>query len=160
MRDWARTLKYNVKLWVITKYVEFNNPKNIAYEFPEEFKPELDTEEEFIKSNDKIGRISRSDIGIFDLLQAKLLTVNQKLTMVYKPRNGGAQKKYLAIILDDGSLKLMDQIYSSPSYAALAGIQDSGSERKTVNGWTSWKTDDGIIIADLRDKYNENEIEK
>ncbi len=155
LRDWARTLKYNVKLWVITKYVEFNKPQNIAYEFPEEFKPELDTEEEMIDQNDKIGRVSRSDIGLLDLLQAKLLTVNQKLIMIYKPRNGGAQKKYTAIVLEDGSLKLMDQVYSSPSYAALAGIQDSGSDRKTVNGWTSWKTEDGIIIADLRDKMNE-----
>jgi hypothetical protein len=155
LKDWARTLKYNVKLWVITKYVEFNNPKNIAYEFPEEFKPELDTEEEAIDQNDKLGRISRSDIGILELLQAQLLTVNQKLTMIYKPRTGGAQKKYIATVLEDGSLKLMDQVYSSPSYAALAGIQDSGSERKTVNGWTSWKTEDGIIIAELRDKLNE-----
>ena len=45
LKDWARTLKYNVKLWVITKYVEIENSLNIAYEFPEEFKPELDTEE-------------------------------------------------------------------------------------------------------------------
>jgi hypothetical protein len=39
-----------------------------------------------IDKNEKIGRISRSDIGLFDLLQAKLLTVNQKLTMIYQCR--------------------------------------------------------------------------
>ena len=154
LRDWARTLKYNVKLWIITKYVEFGNPQNIAYEFPEEFKPELDTEEDLIEQNDKHGRIFRSDIGILDLVNAKLLTVNQTLTMIYKPRNGGGQKKYYATVLEDGSLKLMDQVYSSPSYAALAGIQDSGSVRKTVNGWTTWKTEGGIMIAELRDKMD------
>ncbi len=154
LKEWARTLKYNVKLWVITKYVDFNNSKNIAYEFPEEFKPELDTEEEISISNNKVGRISRSDIGILDLINSRLLSVNQKLTMIYKPRNGGAQKKYTAIILEDGSLQLMGQIYSSPSYAALAGIQDAGSERKTVNGWTSWKTDTGKTIAEVREQLN------
>ena len=46
LKDWARTLKYKVKLWVVNKFVEFNNPKNIIFEFPEEFKPELDTEQE------------------------------------------------------------------------------------------------------------------
>lgn len=30
--------------------------------------------------------------------------------------------------------KVLDQIYSSPNYAALAGIQDAGSDRHTVNG--------------------------
>lgn len=159
LRDWARTLKYNVKLWVITKYVEFKNPQNIAYEFPEEFKPEFDTEEESIDSDEKIGRSSRSDIGIIDLINAGLLTIDQKLIMMYKPRSGGAQKKYTAIVLADGSLRLMDQIFSSPSYAALACIQDSGSERKTVNGWTSWKKEDGTIIADLRAKISEENIE-
>ena len=72
--------------------------------------------------------------------------------MDYKPRNG-QKKKYKAVVLDDGSLELLGQKFSSPSYAALAGIQDAGSDRQTVNGWTSWKTEEGLTIADLRDKY-------
>lgn len=71
--------------------------------------------------------------------------------MTYKPRNG-QQKKYEATILEDGSLELLGQTFSSPSYAALAGIQDAGGDRKTVNGWTSWKTISGRTISDLRDK--------
>ncbi len=58
-----------------------------------------------------------------------------------------------AELLDDGSLKVLDQVYSSPSYAALAGIQDAGSERKTVNGWISWKTETGETIAELRERF-------
>ena len=159
LKDWARTLKYNVKLWVITKYVEFNNSSNIAYEFPEEFKPELDTEEDSIEENERTGRISRSDVGIFDLIKAKLLSVNQKLIMLYKPRVGGTQKRYFAEIMEDGSLKVLNQIYSSPSFAALAGIQNAGSDRKTVNGWTSWKTEDGHFIAEIREKYVTKDIQ-
>jgi hypothetical protein len=76
--------------------------------------------------------------------------------MTYKPRNG-SQKKYVSIIKSDGSLILFDQVFSSPSYAALACIQDSGSERKTVNGWTSWKTEIGAMISELREKLDKNE---
>ncbi len=72
--------------------------------------------------------------------------------MDYKPRNG-QKKKYSAVVLDDGSLELLGQKFSSPSYAALAGIQDAGSDHQTVNGWTSWKTEKGLTIAELRDKY-------
>jgi len=52
--------------------------------------------------------------------------------MEYKPRNGD-KRRYIALIFEDGSLKVLDQLFSSPSYAALGGIQDTGSERKTVN---------------------------
>ncbi len=51
LKEWARTLKYNVKLWAITKYVDFNDKFSVAYEFPEEFKPALDTEEEDLDKN-------------------------------------------------------------------------------------------------------------
>ncbi|MGC2062805.1 MAG: hypothetical protein WA610_07485, partial [Thermodesulfovibrionales bacterium] len=60
--------------------------------------------------------------------------------------------KYEATISEDGSLELLGQTFSSPSYAALAGIQDAGSDRKTVNGWTSWKTEKGKTLADLREQ--------
>lgn len=151
LKEWARTLKYNVKLWKITKYVEFKNPENIVYEFPEEFRPELDTEEEKVIDS-TTGEISRYEATISDLIEAELLEVGQILVMEYKPRNG-YKKKYEGVIEDDGSISVLGQTYSSPSYAALAGIQDAGSDRKTVNGWTSWKTMNGKTIADIRDEY-------
>lgn len=150
LRDWARTLKYKVKLWVVSKFVEFKKPANIIFEFPEEFKPELDTEEE---SRPKTANteIAKYDVELNDLLLSQLIAVGEKLTMVYKPRNG-QQKRYEAIVLEDGSLGLLGQQFSSPSYAALAGIQDAGSDRKTVNGWTSWKNSQNKTLADMREK--------
>jgi len=50
-------------------------------------------------------------------------------------------------------INVLNQNFNSPSYAALAGIQDAGSERKTVNGWTSWKNEQGRTLVDLREKY-------
>ena len=151
LKEWARTLKYNVKLWKITKYVEFKNPQNIVYEFPEEFKPELDTEVEK-QGEETISYVNRYETSLGDLVNAGLLDDGQSLFMEYKPRNG-QKRKYEARIDSNGSLIVLGQTFSSPSYAALAGIQDAGSERKTVNGWTSWKTLQGILIADLREEF-------
>ena len=72
--------------------------------------------------------------------------------MIYKPKHG-ARKEYKSILDAEGNLTLMDETFSSPSWAALAGIKDAGSPRKTVNGWTSWKTKDGKTIAMVRDSY-------
>lgn len=151
LKEWARTLRYNVKLWKITKYVEFNRPENIVYEFPEEFKPELDTEEEK-EIETSSGEISRYEANISDLIEAGLIRVGEVLIMEYKPRNG-QKRKYEGIIDLDGSITVLGQSFSSPSYAALAGIQDAGSDRKTVNGWTSWKNKEGRLIADIREEY-------
>lgn len=151
LKEWARTLKYNVKLWVISKFIEFKNPLNIIYEFPEEFKPEIDTEKEE-GVDDSSQDVTRYDVSISDLIENGLISVNDQLIMDYKPRNG-EQKRYAALVHEDGSLELLGQKFSSPSYAALAGIQDAGSDRQTVNGWTSWKTEEGKLIADLREKY-------
>lgn len=150
LRDWARTLKYKVKLWVISKFVEFNKPTNIVFEFPEEFKPELDTEEES-KPPKANSEIAQYDVALTDLVKANLLTAGEKLIMAYKPRNG-QQKKYEALVLEDGSLEILGQQFSSPSYAALVGIQEAGSDRKTVNGWTSFKNNRNKTLAELREQ--------
>jgi hypothetical protein len=139
-----------VKLWVVSKFVEFNKPTNIVFEFPEEFKPELDTEEES-KPQKANTEIAQYDVELTDLVKANLLTVGEKLSMPYKPRNG-QPKKYEATVLEDGSLELLGQQFSSPSYAALAGIQEAGSDRKTVNGWTSWRNSKNKSLADLREQ--------
>ncbi|MEA3343063.1 MAG: hypothetical protein U9Q92_02765 [archaeon] len=38
LRAWAETLKVDVKLWTILKYVEFPDQANIVYEIPEEYR--------------------------------------------------------------------------------------------------------------------------
>jgi len=151
LNQWARTLRYDVKLWLINKFVDFNNKQDIIYEFPEEFKPELDTEEENKLDNTK-KNMDRYDVSISDLVGKELLKVGDKLFMEYKPRHG-SKKKYEATLNEDGTVNFLGQNYSAPSYAALAGIQDAGSDRKTVNGWTSWKNAEGKTLADLREKY-------
>ena len=58
--------------------------------------------------------------------------------------------------MDDGSLQVLGRSFSSPSYAAVFGIQDAGSSRSTVNGWIAWKLENGATLADLRDELLTN----
>ncbi len=153
LKDWARQQRHKVKLWIVSKFVELKNAGNIIYEFPEEFKPALDTEEESEPPRENRD-ITKYDVEIGDLVAQKLLDIGEKLFMTYKPRSGsGTSRNYEALILEDGSLEVLGKVFSAPSYAALAGIQDAGSDRQTVNGWTSWKTSSGKTLSDLRDKF-------
>lgn len=151
LRDWAKQQKHKVKLWLISKYSEFGNSANIVFEFPEEFKPTLDTTEPEKHSN-KAFAPTKYEIELSDLIEVKLLSVVQILFMHYKPKHG-VQKKYEAVLHADGSLTVLGQTFSSPSYAALAGIKDAGSDRQTVNGWTSWRTDTGQTLSELREQF-------
>ena len=67
------TLRYNVKLWIVNKFVELNRPENIVYEFPEEFKPELDTEEES-KQQKPNAAIAKYDVDLSDLIHLKQIS--------------------------------------------------------------------------------------
>jgi len=149
LREWVQTLRVPVKTWIVRKYVEFGKPENVMYEIPEEFGPVLDTA---IEDDDARKETARFDVTVTDLLDAKLVHVGQKLQMRYKPRNGD-QRNYEGTICDDGSIEILGKPFSSPSYAALYGIQDAGSDRNTVNGWKAWRTDDGEILGDLRDRF-------
>lgn len=153
LKEWAKTLKSNVKLWVIKKFIELENPDNIIYEFPEEYKPDIDTESN--ESGDKSNEIKTYDVTIFNLIENDLLHPGDLLYMSYKPGKGN-KKDYTATIQEDGSLLVMNQQFSSPSYAALYCINDAGSPRKTVNGWTSCKTDNDCTLSQVREKYIKN----
>jgi hypothetical protein len=147
LREWAQTLKTEVKLWVIRKLVEFGNPDNVIYEIPEEYRPALDTSPE---SEITASGYKYYDITIADLLAAALLKPGESLFMTYGPR-GGERRRYEATVLPDGSIEVLGKSFSAPSYAALLCLQDAGSSRNTVNGWISWKTAEGKTLADLRD---------
>lgn len=86
-------------------------------------------------------------------MKAELLAAGSRLFMSYKPKSIQERKTYEIIVEEDGSLRADDQNFSSPSYAAIYYINKAGSPRKTVNGWTSWKTEEGVSLANLRDKY-------
>jgi hypothetical protein len=137
----------------VKKFIEFGNPENIIYEFPEEFKPEIVTTEKISDNKEDAKlQLERYDVELLDLIQAEYFKVGDELTMVYKPRTG-EKKTYKGIIKEDGSIAILGKTFSSPSFAALYGIQNAGSERKTVNGWTSWKIPSGQTLAEIREDF-------
>lgn len=154
LNDWAHTFGKKVKLWTVKKYTELNNSPNIIYEFPEEFKPIVDTLEELASDQpkDESRQYITYDVTIFDLMQAKLLKEGDKLTMLYKPRTR-SQQEFEGIIENDGSISVEGRIFSSLSDAAVFCIQKAGSKRKTENGWLKWKNIKGILLSDIRFQY-------
>jgi len=148
LREWAQTLKTEVKLWTIRKLVEFNNPNNVLYEIPDDFRPDLDTSEPESESRG----YTTYDVTIADLIATGSLSPDEVLVMSYRPRDGD-RKTYEAVVEVDGSLLVLGKRFKSPSYAALLGIQDAGSDRTTVNGWTSWRASSGSTLADLRSEH-------
>jgi hypothetical protein len=149
LRDWAQTLKTEVKLWVVRKLVEFGNEGNVIYEIPEEYQPVLDTSPDQQAS---ASGLKYYDVTMADLLEAKLLSEGEKLFMVYGPK-GGEKQKYEATVLSNGAIEVLGKTFSAPSYAALLCLQHAGSPRNTVNGWISWKTSNGKTLADLRETF-------
>ncbi len=151
LREWAATLKNDVKLWIVRKFTQFGNPKKVAYEIPEEYRPVFDTTDR--ESQPQSG-IKTYDVSISDLIEEGFLEVGSELTMSYKPR-GGKQQTYIAKLEADGSLSVLNENFPSPSYAAIYCIQKAGSERTTVNGWMSWKTREGKFLTQVREAYLE-----
>lgn len=151
LREWASTsVRLETKLWIVRKHVELGNPNNVIYEIPEEYRPVLDTKE--MEESAARGSIASYDISVQDLIEAGLLVPGGKLYMSYKPKST-QERTYEVVIEDNGSLRADDQSFNSPSYAAIYYINKAGSPRKTQNGWTSWKTEEGIFLSDLRDRY-------
>ena len=156
LREWATTLKVNVKLWIIRKQVEFGHPEIVLYEIPEEFRPALDTEQESLSGN---SQVARYDVTLADLIEAGFLRVGEKLFMAWKPRNGD-KRIFEALIHADGEIEVLGKRFSSSSYAAVFALQAAGSERTTENGWQKWKTASGDLLALLRDQFLQSLNEK
>jgi hypothetical protein len=149
LREWAATLRVSVKLWTVRKLVEFGRPENVMYELPEEFRPELDTQED--PQLETAGQ-TRLVVTLSDLVAAEYLKSGDILTMSYKPRNG-ERKTYQATIQDDGALHVLDQSFDTPSYAAIFAMEHAGTTRRTVNGWIVWKTAIGELLDGVRERY-------
>jgi hypothetical protein len=152
LEEWANTLNVKVRLWLVKKYAEFGNPKSVLYEIPDDARPVLSTIEDEAESK---AAIAQYDVSIVDLITAGLIKVGEKLSMKYGPKSG--EKKICeGTVGEDGSITVLGRTFPSLSYAAIYAIQSTGSKRKTVNGWTSWKNSEGLLLAELRTKFLKN----
>jgi hypothetical protein len=149
LEDWANTVNVKVRLWLVKKYVDINNSKSIIYEIPDDGKPILSTTEE---ESGVTKAAAKYDVSILDLVDAGLIKAGEKLKMIYGPRKGN-KKHYEGTIGKDGSVTVLGKTFSSLSFAAVHAIQNAGSNRKTVNGWTAWRNPDGKYLSELRETF-------
>lgn len=149
LREWAQTLRYVVKLWLVRKMVELGNPSNIVYEIPDEYKPSIEIKANVTTVED--GNVVYG-VRLQDLLESGAIKAGDTISMTYR-RRGGERKNYDGIIENDGSISVLEQSYPSLSQAAWACMQDAGSTRSTVNGWTAWRHENGRVMHEIRDAF-------
>jgi len=144
LKEWAQTLRHNVKIWVIEKYSPVRGSDSILYSIPDENLPTMST---VASPGGNFPAVTTRGSQIFqELLNALPALEEQTVILEYGPR-GKPKQTFQGIVKKDG-IEVDGNVYS-PSYAAVYCIQKAGSPRKTANGWIMWKTKEGEYLGDL-----------
>jgi hypothetical protein len=142
LKDWTKTLKVDVIVWLVEKYVDING--NILFSIPEK-----EVEIEIAAKRKEI----KGDL-LTQIIESGLLSVGQKLFFEYGPK-GKPKTKFYGIVRKNGID--VDGEISSVSTSSLRCIQKISPTRISSNGWVVWKTEDGTLINDLCEKLSELE---
>jgi len=100
LQAWAKSLKYEVRIWRITKYQSLDGTR-VLYEIPDEYKPG--------------NTLPPTQLYDF-LMQSGLVQAGQKVYLEYGPR-GKAKQRWEGIIRESGIE--VDGIVRAPSTAAV-----------------------------------------
>jgi len=150
LESWTRSLKYDVQIWIIEKYVTLDGTR-IMYSLPEQDSPTLRP-----RDNGAEGEPVRSSQPYADLISAGFIQAGQAVHMTYGPR-GKPKMRFEGILRDEG-VELEGTVMSL-SAAALVCIRKTNSERRSVNGWKKWKTDDGETLNEVYSRYEQTAVE-
>ena len=140
LQSWAKTLKFEVKIWVIEKY-ESDYGNAVAYSIPEENVPTIATGSTSGQPTSTV--VARWSQPYQDVMEAGLISDGQKVLLDYGPR--GKQKQTFEGILRKEGVEVDGKIMSL-SAAAVYCIRKAGSTRETANGWIMWKTTDVTFL--------------
>lgn len=147
LKAWAVTLKNEVLIWEIEKYLQPETNK-ILYSLPKE---PLQADGQSSPDTSQTSETTSGGGRLFrQLLEAGILVPGQHLFMKYGPR-GQPRQDYQATVAEDG-LDIDGRVYS-PSYAAVACMKKAGSNRRTANGWVRWRTEDGRLLDEVWKDY-------
>ena len=145
--DWANSLKNQVKVWKVEKFVR-DDTGDVLYRIPDDTVPTLET----TPQGDSTSTTPLKGGSWFQRVYAAgLLKNGQRLTMEYGPK-GQKKSQFTATVRPDG-LEVDGKVFS-PSYAAVHCIRKAGSDRKTANGWTIWRTEGGELLDNLADRLH------
>jgi hypothetical protein len=155
LREWAYTVNTDVRLWLVRKLVDFQDPKIVAYELPDEYAPTYDSAFMSPPLNGSNGSLQRriiQDISMADLIGANLLKPGDTLNMTIQ--SGEEEKKtFEGTLSADGSLSILGRKISSISDAAVFCMNQAGGSQRTANGWIFWRTAEGYSLNDLRHQF-------
>ena len=144
LKDWTKTLKVEVIVWLVEKYIDING--NVLFSIPDK---EIETETNSDDNNPKIT----GDI-LSQVISKGLLKIGQELYFEYGPK-GKTKTRFTGIVQKNGIE--VDGEISSVSVSSLRCIQKISPSRTTSNGWVVWKTKDGKLINELYKKLIESE---
>ena len=154
LQSWARTLKFDVKIWVIEKYQSLDG-KTIFYSIPDENVPTIATGMRHGQSTSTA--VARWSQPYQEVMQAGLIKEGQKVLLEYGPR--GKPKQTFEGFLRKEGVEIEGKVMSL-SAAAVYCIRQAGSPRETANGWLMWKTEDGTYLNEFYNRvYSDNQQE-
>ena len=128
LKDWTKTLKVEVIVWLVEKYLDING--NILFSIPEK---EIETE--IIRNGDNEIKITGDYLS--QVIEKGYLSIGQELYFEYGPK-GKSKTKFTGIVQKNGIE--VDGEISSVSVSSLRCIQKVNPVRTSSNGWVVWKT--------------------
>ena len=142
LKEWAQTLRTPVKIWVIEKFVSTENPEEVIYSLPDENLPSFLT----VLTPGGAGTEVRATGSqpYQALIDADPTLVGQPVYMEYRPR-GGSKQRFEGVLREAG-VEIEGEVYSL-SYGAVRCLQQARSDRRTANGWTSWRLSGGESLS-------------
>jgi hypothetical protein len=146
LTEWIVTLRNRAKIWIIEKYVSVDDPTQVLYSIPDESLPTISTRSDRTGS---VTTVTRGSSPWQDLWGSGAVHDGMTLMMTYGPR-GQDKRTYQGLARENG-IEVDGEIFA-PSYAAVHCIQKAGSDRKTANGWTVWRTEGGELLNDLYER--------
>lgn len=141
LEHWIETLKNDVKVWLLEKYVSADGHEDILYSLPDDNLPTLTKVSQ--KGELKLTPARRPSQVLLDLLSAKPELEGERLHFEYGPR-GRPRQRFEGVLRENG-VEVDGTVYSL-SYGAVYCMRKAGSTRTAANGWIRWKTPDGRTL--------------
>jgi hypothetical protein len=154
IKEWAQTLKNDVKIWVIEKYVPVKGAGAVLYSIPDENLPTISTSPAAGTGFPTVTTTGSQPYQ--ELLNAFPELEGNEVSLQYGPK-GKPKQTFHGTVKKEG-IEVDGKVYS-PSYAAVYCIQKAGSPRKTANGWLMWKTKEGKFLNELYQQIGEAQDE-
>lgn len=150
LKEWTRTLRNTVKIWVIQKYVSADDPTRVLYRLPEDESPTVTMRS--VNGRNVTTVRPNGALPLQDLILGGVLKEGDTLTLKYR------REEFVGVVRKD-SIEV-DGRRLSPSAAAGYCMQKAGNKTPNVNGWRVWKTRDGELLSTLRDRLQSSDNAK